>query len=164
MGAVGGRDAGGDAFAGLDGLGECGAEAGGVLLRHGEEAQIVGALLGEGEADEAAAVAGHEIDGFGSDMLGGQGQIALVLTILVVDHNDHAAGANFGEGAGDVGEGRVEGAGGLGMVQIYFRLWRAETAKMPREGTEIIHPPCYRNNPLMIQDIGRTGWSWYIPP
>ena len=65
VGAVGCRDAGGDAFAGLDGLGEGGAEAGGVVLGHGTEAHVVGALFGEGEADEAAAEAGHEVDGFG---------------------------------------------------------------------------------------------------
>ena len=112
--AVGGRDAGGDAFAGLDGLGECGAEAGGVLLRHGEEAQVIGALLSEGEADEAAAIAGHEVDGFRGDVLGGQGEVALVFAVLVVDHDDHAAGANLGHGAGNVGEGRLGGAGGLG--------------------------------------------------
>ena len=120
MGAVGGRDAGGDALAGLDGLSKGGAEARGVLLRHGEEAQVVGALLGEGEADEAAAVAGHEVDGFGSDVLGGQGQVALVLAVLVVDHDDHAARANFVERAGDVGKGRLEGVGGLGHGALLF--------------------------------------------
>ena len=121
MGAVGGRDAGGDAFSCLDGFGESGAEAGGVLLRHGKEAQVVGALLSEGEADEAAAVAGHEVDGFGGNVLGGQGEVALVFAILVVDHDDHAAQADVGHGAGDVGEGRLGGAGGLGHVLSYSR-------------------------------------------
>ena len=82
---------------------------------------MVGALLGEGEADEAAAVAGHEVDGLGRDVLGGQGEVALVLAVLVVDHDDHAARADFGHGAGNVGEGRLEGAGGLGHVLLYFR-------------------------------------------
>ena len=112
VGAVGGGDAGGDAFAGLDGLGKRGAEARGVLLRHGEEAQVVGAFLGEGEADEAAAIAGHEVDGFGRDVLGGQGEVALVLAVFVVDDDDHAAGADIGERAGNVGEGGLEGACG----------------------------------------------------
>ena len=136
MRAVGGRDAGGDALAGLDGLGKGGAEAGGVLLRHGEEAQVVGALLGEGEADEAAAVAGHEVDGFGGDVLGGQSEVALVFAVLVVDHDDHAAGANLVQGAGDVGEGGLEGAGRCEAwccslfshfrASLYRRAWRAE--------------------------------------
>ncbi len=113
-GAVGGRNAGGDALAGFDGLSKRGAEARGVLLRHGKEAQVVGALLSEGEADEAAAVAGHEVDGLGGDVLGGQGEVALVLAVLVVDHDDHAAGLDFVKGAGDVGKGGLGGAGGLG--------------------------------------------------
>jgi hypothetical protein len=70
---------------------------------------VVGALLGEGEADEAAAVAGHEVDGLGGDELGGQGEVALVLAVLVVDHDHHAAGADLVECAGDVGEGRLGG-------------------------------------------------------
>ncbi len=114
VGAVGGGDAGGDAFAGLDGLGECGAEARGVLLGHGEEAQVVGALLGQGEADEAAAVAGHEVDGLGGDVLGGEGEVAFVFAVFVVDDDHHAAGADVGDGAGNVGEGRLEGACGIG--------------------------------------------------
>ena len=71
-GAVGGGDARGDALTGFDSLSESGAEARGVLLRHGEEAQVVGALLSEGEADEAAAVASHEVDGLGGDVFGSQ--------------------------------------------------------------------------------------------
>src|SRR5208337_2365994 len=129
-GAVGCRNPSRHAFAGFDGLSKCGAEARGVLLRHGKEAQVVGALLGEGEADEAAAVAGHEVDGLGGDVLGGQGQVALVLAVLVVDHDDHAAGLDFGQGAGDVCEGRLGSAGGLGHDAALFSLiWNAN-AKM----------------------------------
>ena len=92
VGAVGGGDAGSDAFAGLDGLREGGAEARGVVLRHGAEAHVVCAFLGEGEADEAAAEAGHEVDGFGGAELGGEGEVAFVLAVLVVDEDDHATG------------------------------------------------------------------------
>jgi hypothetical protein len=120
-GAVGSRNPCRHALAGLDRFSERGAEAGGVLLRHGRQAQVVGALLGEREADEAATVPGHKVDGLGGDVLGGQGEIALVLAVLVVDHNDHAAGEDFGYGAGDVGEGRLGSAGGLGHVLPYFR-------------------------------------------
>ena len=86
----------------------------GVLLGHGEEAQVVGALLSDGEADEAVAVAGHEVDGFRCDVLGGQSEVALVFAVLVVDHNDHATGLDIGYGAGDVGEGGLELAGRVG--------------------------------------------------
>ena len=51
-------------------------------------------LLGERQADEAAAVLGHEVDGLGRDLLGGHDEVALVLAILVVDEDDHLAGAD----------------------------------------------------------------------
>jgi len=131
-GAVRSGNASRHAFAGFDGLSKCGAEARGVLPRHGKEAQGVGALLGEGEADEAAAVAGHEVDGLGGDVLGGQGEVALVLAVLVVDYDDHAARANFVECAGDVGEGRLGSAGGLGHDAALFSLMRAGNARKGR--------------------------------
>ena len=96
VGTVGSRDACRDAFAGFDGLGEGGAEAGGVVLGHGAEAHVVGALFGKGEADEAAAEAGHEVDGLGGAELGGEGEVTLVLAILVVDDDDHAASLELG--------------------------------------------------------------------
>ena len=102
MGTVGCGDAGGDAFAGLDGLGERGAEARGVVLGHGTEAHVVGALFGEGEADESAAEAGHEVDGFGGAELGGDGEVAFVFAVFVVDEDDHATGFELFEGFGDV--------------------------------------------------------------
>jgi len=104
VGAVIGGDAGGDAFAGLDGLGECGSEAGGVLLGHGRQVEVVCSILGEGEADESSAVAGHEIDGFGGDEFGGQGEVALVFAVFVIDNYDHAAGAELNEGCGNIYE------------------------------------------------------------
>jgi hypothetical protein len=105
--AVRRRDASGDALAGLDALGEGGPEARGILLRHRRQAKIVGALLGEGEADEAAAVTGHEIDRLGSDKFSGDGQVAFVFAVFIIDYHDHAAGLNLGNGAGDIGERRV---------------------------------------------------------
>ena len=43
----------------------------------------------EREADEAAPVRGHEVDGLGRDLLGGDAEVALVLAVLVVDEDDH---------------------------------------------------------------------------
>ncbi len=114
VGAVGGRDAGGDTFAGLDGLSKSSAKARGVLLRHGKEAQVVGSLLSKGQTDKAAAVAGHEVDGFGGNKLRGKCEIALIFAVLVVDHDHHATGANLGQCAGDVGEGGLDLAGRIG--------------------------------------------------
>ena len=91
---------------------------------------MVGALLGQREADEAAPEAGHEVDGFGRDVLGRQRQVALVLAIFVVDHHNHAAGADFGHCAGYVGKGRFEVARGLGMAdQLLFSPTPATNGK-----------------------------------
>ncbi len=115
---VSGGDAGRHAFARLNRLGKRRAKARGVLLRHGKEAQMIGALLGQREADQPAAVAGHEVDGLRRHVLGGQGQVALVLAVLVVDHNHHAPGADFGQRAGNVGKGRLEVRGVCGMATL----------------------------------------------
>ena len=76
----------------------------GILGRHGRKAQVVEALFGHGEADEAASVAGHEVDGFGSDFFGGHGEVAFVLAVFVVNDDDHAAGADLVERGFDVAE------------------------------------------------------------
>ena len=98
VGAVGGGDAGGDAFAGIDGLAEGGAEIRRVVGRHQGEAQGVAALRSEGEADESAAVGGHEIDDFGRDFFRGDGEVAFVFPVLIVDDDEHAAGADLLDG------------------------------------------------------------------
>ena len=67
--------------------------------------QRIAALGGEGETDQAAAVGGHEVDGFGRDQLGGHGQVAFVFAILVVDDHQHFAGAEIVEGFRDGGKG-----------------------------------------------------------
>ncbi len=89
---------------GVDGFGEGGAEVRGVLGRHGEQAKVVEALLGHGETDQAAAVFGHEVDGFGGDLLGGHGEIAFIFAVFVVDDDDHAAGADLLDRGLDVAE------------------------------------------------------------
>ena len=72
--------------------------------RHEGQVQLVAALFGEGKADEAAAVFGHEVDGVGGDFFGGHGEVAFVFAVLVVNENDHAALANFFDGFFDGGE------------------------------------------------------------
>ena len=106
LGAVGGGDAGGGAALGLDGHAERGAETGGVLLvlDHQGNAQLVEPLPGHREADEAAPVAGHEVDDLGRDLLGGDGEVALVLAVLVVDDDQHLAGLEVLEGVGNGAE------------------------------------------------------------
>ena len=51
-------------------------------------------LFGHRQADQPAAVRGHEIDRLRRDALRGDGQIAFVLAVLVVDDDDHLAVAD----------------------------------------------------------------------
>ena len=98
--AVGGADAGGDAVARLDADTVNAVPSGGpprLARRLHRQLERVDLLLGEREADEAAAVLGHEVDRLGRDHLGGHRQIALVLAVLVVDEDDHLAGADVVE-------------------------------------------------------------------
>ena len=70
--------------------------------------ELVAALFGERQADQAAAEFRHEVDGFGRDLFGGHGEVAFVFAVFVVDQDDHAALANFFDGFFDGAEG-VEG-------------------------------------------------------
>jgi hypothetical protein len=101
VGPVGGRDARGDALAGLDAHGKRGLQRGLVFLHHHGEAQAVNLLLGEGEADEAAGFAGHEVDGLGRHLLRGEHDVALVFAVFVVGENHHTTLADRVDGAPD---------------------------------------------------------------
>lgn len=98
-GAVLGTDAGGDAEAGVgvDGDGEVGAELGGVLLGLGVELEAVALLAGEREADDAASVGDHEVDGFGGAGLGGVDDVAFIFAVFVVDEDDGLARPQVGQ-------------------------------------------------------------------
>ena len=102
--AVGGRDAGRDAFARLDRDRERGAERRLVVLGHRAQAELVGALLGEAEADQPARVRRHEVDRLRRRELRGDRQVAFVLAVLVVDDDDHAALADLLDRLFDSGE------------------------------------------------------------
>ena len=91
--AVGGGDPGRDAVARLDRDGERRAELRLVLVGHLAQPELVAALGGQAEADQPAAVDGHEVDRVGRDELCGDREVALVLAVLVVDDHDEAAGS-----------------------------------------------------------------------
>ena len=88
--SVGCGYAGGDTFARLDRDGEGGFVSAAVVAAHQLEPEIIGALLGQREADQPAAVRRHEVDRVGRCHLRGDHEVALVLAILVVDENKHA--------------------------------------------------------------------------
>ena len=76
-----------------------------ILLAHERQPEFLDALAGHGEADQAARVAGHEVDRVRGGELRGDDKIALVFPVLVIDQDEHPAVAGFFDqflGAGDV--------------------------------------------------------------
>src|SRR6202034_3697382 len=106
-GAIVGGDAGRHAGARVDRLTEGSAELRSIFRGHGTDVEMFEALFGHGQAYQAASELGHKVDGLGRDLLGGQGEVAFVFAVFVVDHNDHAAGADFLNRIGNVGEWRL---------------------------------------------------------
>ena len=93
--AVSGRNTGADADGGLDGDGKLGAKTGAVALHHQRQLQPLAALQTHRHADQATAVASHEVDVLGLAGLGGHDQVAFVLAVFVIHQDDHLAGANI---------------------------------------------------------------------
>ena len=121
-GALARGDSGADPGTGVDADRECRAVGRAVVVGHHGQPQGLDPILGQGETDEPPAVAGHEVDGLGRDQIRGQGQVALVLAILVVDHDDQLAGADVLDGLGD----RDVGTSGHGCFRRSGRLaWRS---------------------------------------
>ena len=58
---------------------------------------VADVLFGERQADQAAAVLRHEVDGLGRDLLGRHAQVAFVLPVLVIHEDDHLAGLDVGD-------------------------------------------------------------------
>jgi len=73
----------------FDGDGKGCAKGRSVLPCHGRQPELHHALRGEGETDEAPGVVGHEVYGLRRRLLCGDHDVTLVLTALVVDHDDH---------------------------------------------------------------------------
>jgi len=94
-GAVGRRNAGGHACRGFDRHGERGAVRRLVVGDHLLQAELAAARVGQRQADQAAAVLGHEVDRVRGGEFGSHHQVALVFAVFFVDQYDHAAGLEF---------------------------------------------------------------------
>ena len=90
-GAIAGRDAGAGARLRLDRHRERGRRSARCSRRPSAGCRARQPLLEHRHADQAAPVRGHEVDRLRRDLLGRNRQIAFVLPILVVDHDDHLA-------------------------------------------------------------------------
>ena len=95
--AVLGADAGGDVVRGVDGDGEVGFEALAVVEHHAVEAEPRGAFVRDRRADQAAAKAHHEVDALRRRLFRGEDEVALVLALGVVDHDDRLARADVAQ-------------------------------------------------------------------
>ena len=89
---VGGADAGGDPFSGIDAHGERRAEPCGIIRSLRIEAELVALFLGQRQAYQASAVFCHKVYQLRGRKLCGADQIAFILTILIIDQNDHLTG------------------------------------------------------------------------
>ena len=89
--SIGCADPGGGPFHGVDRHRERGALHLGVVRDHQGQAQVVEPLAEHGHADHAAGVADHERHGLGRDQLRRHDEVALVLTVGVVDHDHELA-------------------------------------------------------------------------
>ena len=92
--AVVGRDAGGNPFGGVDGHREGGALRLAVLRHHLGDAQAAQLMLDGRDADEASRVTDHHVDGLRGGLGGRHHEVALVLAVLVVGHDDELPGGN----------------------------------------------------------------------
>ena len=95
-GAVSRRDPGGNTLGRFNGYGKIGAMARLVGIHHQGQVQLSAAILGEGQADQPAAVGGHKINIFRANHGRSHNQIAFIFTILVVHENDHFPLADIG--------------------------------------------------------------------
>src|SRR5581483_6756753 len=99
---VGGGDARGGAVAVVDGDRERGALRLGVGAHHQRQLEVVEAIALQRDADHTRCVLQEEGDGVGGGELGGHDEVALVLPVLVVDHDDHLSPTDGGDGLLDV--------------------------------------------------------------
>ena len=89
VGAIGGRNTGGHALGSFNRYGKGGGELLGVAADHLRNIQLAATGFGQGQANQAPAVFGHEIDVFRAHMLGGHDQITFVFPVFIIHQDDH---------------------------------------------------------------------------
>lgn len=96
QGAVGGGNAGGNAVCGFDGDSKVGAVLRAVFLGHHRQPEFFDHFAVHRQADQAARVFDHEVDGFGRDELRRHQQVAFVFSVFGIGDDDHFAGFDVG--------------------------------------------------------------------
>ena len=88
-------DAGGDTFSRFNRHRKRRAVHRAIACGHGRQAQVLTTLTRKRQANQATAKLGHEVNGFGTDVVRSQNQITLVFAVLFIDQNDHAASTHI---------------------------------------------------------------------
>jgi hypothetical protein len=101
FGAVCCRNACRHIFFGIDRYGEGRPERSGVVDGLLGEMELVHPFRRQGEADQAASMLSHEIDGLRGHMLRCDDEIPLIFTIFVVDQNDELPSLDIANGCLD---------------------------------------------------------------
>ena len=114
-GTVVGRYACGAPLQLIDSDGKGGAQHRGVVLHLTGQVELLTAADGDGCTEHATGVLQHEVHHLGGDLLGGTDEVALVLTVFVIDHNDELAFTEifYGSGYGTDRVHRTNGTHGL---------------------------------------------------
>ena len=94
MRALRGTDTGADLLGGVDRHGEIGLMLGAVIAHHQRQVELPCALWSDRHADQAAGFGGKEINDLRRGLLGGNDQVAFILTVLIIHQDDHSAGAD----------------------------------------------------------------------
>src|SRR6185369_3444822 len=83
-----------DALSRIDRFAKSRAETRRIAARHHGQVQLVTAFAGQSQANQPSAVNRHEVDNFGSNVLGGQCEVSLILTIVIIYNDDHTPAAD----------------------------------------------------------------------
>src|SRR5438132_347086 len=67
------------------------AAAGSISRDHQTQLKGICSLTSNSQADQSPRMSGHEVDGFRSDHLRSNYEIALVLAVFVIDEHDHTS-------------------------------------------------------------------------
>ena len=105
---VSGRNAGADTFTRLNRDGERRFMTRGIVDRHHRQAKTIHPFGRHRQADQAAAMKGHEIDRLRGSEFGRDHQIALVFPVLVIDQNEHPPGPRLGDDVLGRGDGAAQ--------------------------------------------------------
>ena len=83
-----------DLLGGVNRHGEIGLMLGAVIAHHQGQIQLPCPLRCDRHADQATGFRGKEINDLWRGFLGGNDQVAFILTVLIIHQDDHAAGAD----------------------------------------------------------------------